>query len=192
MKSGRWRRRRCSSGPHVLDRDLGDVPLREHDQRRAVRLARDLDGGDVALDDALARVDQDERDVGALRGVERAQLGVVVDPLALLALAAQAGGVDEQERAAVVLEHRVDRVARRARHLESTIVRSSPTSLLKSDDLPTFGRPRIATRIASPATVRDASIRQPRRATSSSRSPVFEPCRPEIGNGSPKPSRWNS
>ena len=31
----------------------------------------------------------------------------------------------------------------------ATIVRSSPTSLLKSDDLPTFGRPRIATRIAS-------------------------------------------
>ena len=39
-------------------------------------------------------VDQDERDVGALRGVERAQLGVVLDPLPLLALAAKARGVD--------------------------------------------------------------------------------------------------
>ena len=33
-----------------------------------------------------------------------------------------------------------------------TIVRSAPISLLKSDDLPTFGRPRIATRIASSPT----------------------------------------
>ena len=30
-----------------------------------------------------------------------------------------------------------------------TITRSRPTSRLRSDDLPTFGRPRIATRIAS-------------------------------------------
>ena len=40
-------------GPDLLDRDLGDIPLREHDQRRAMRLARDVDGGDVALDDPL-------------------------------------------------------------------------------------------------------------------------------------------
>ena len=82
-----------------------------------MRLARDLDGGDVALDDPLARVDQDERHVGALGRLERAQLRVVLDPLPLPALAAQAGGVDEHERAAVALEDRVDRVARRARHL---------------------------------------------------------------------------
>ena len=104
-------------GPDVLDRHLRNVPLREHDERRALRLARDVGGGEVALDDPLARVDQHERDVGALGGLERAQLRVVLDPLALLALAAQAGGVDQQERAAVVLEHGVDRVARRARHL---------------------------------------------------------------------------
>ncbi len=45
---------------------------------------------------------------------ERAQLRVVLDPLPLLALAPQAGRVDEQEGAVVALQHRVDRVARRA------------------------------------------------------------------------------
>ena len=38
-----------------------------------------------------------------------------------------------------------------------TIVRSAPISALKSDDLPTFGRPRIATRIASSPTAVRAS-----------------------------------
>ena len=33
--------------------------------------------------------------------------------------------------------------------ISETITRSRPTSLFRSDDLPTFGRPRIATRIAS-------------------------------------------
>ena len=85
---------------HVLERDLVHVPLREHDERRAARLARDVRDGEILLDDALARVDQDERDVGALGGLERAQLRVVLDPLPLLALAPQARRVDEQERAA--------------------------------------------------------------------------------------------
>ena len=74
-----------------------------------------------------------------------------------------------------------------------TIVRSAPISALKSDDLPTFGRPRIATRIASSSGhVTAPTSPGSRSSTSSSRSPVFEPCSPEIGNGSPKPSRWNS
>ena len=34
-----------------------------------------------------------------------------------------------------------------------TITRSSPTSAFRSDDFPTFGRPRIATRIASSPTI---------------------------------------
>ena len=102
---------------HVLDPHGRDVPLREDDQRRVVGLARDVGHGEILVDDALGCVDEDERDVGALRGLERAQLGVVLDPLAVAALAAQAGGVDEHERAAAALEHRVDRVARRARDL---------------------------------------------------------------------------
>src|SRR6185437_9427261 len=73
----------------LLDRDLGDVPLGEHDQRRAMGLARDLDRSDVSFDDSLARVDQDERDVGAPGGVEGAELGVVLDSLPLAALPAK-------------------------------------------------------------------------------------------------------
>ena len=99
---------------HVLDPHRRDVPLREDDQRRAVGLARDVGDGEILVDDALRRVDEDERDVGALRRLERAQLRVVLDALPVAALAAQAGGVDEHERAVAALEHRVDRVARRA------------------------------------------------------------------------------
>src|SRR5207248_10242701 len=43
-----------------------------------------------------------------------AQLGVVLDPLALLSLAAEAGSVDEDEGAVASLEDGVDRVAGRA------------------------------------------------------------------------------
>ena len=128
-----------------------DVPLREHDERRAVRLAGHVRDGQVLLDDALARVDEDERDVGPLRGLERAQLGVVLDPLPLLALAPQAGGVDEHERrpprwSTVSIASRV------VPGTSETITRSWPTSAFRSDDLPTFGRPRMATRIASSPT----------------------------------------
>ena len=72
-------------------------------------------------------------------------------------------------------------------------MRSSPISALKSDDLPTFGRPRIATRIASSPTAGRASPMSSSRATtSSSRSPVPWPCIPESGSGSPSPSRCSS
>ena len=102
---------------HVLDVDRRLVPLREHHQRRAVGVARDVGDGDVLFDDALLRVDEDERDVGPFGGLDRAQLGVVLDALPVSALAAEAGGVDEDERPVVAHEHRVDRVARRARDL---------------------------------------------------------------------------
>ena len=73
---------------HVLDPHRRDVPLREHDQRRVVRLARDVGHGEILVDDALGCVDEDERDVCALRGLECAQLGVVLDSLAVASLAA--------------------------------------------------------------------------------------------------------
>ena len=72
-----------------------------------------------------------------------------------------------------------------------TITRSCPRSAFSSDDLPTFGRPRIATRIASsptcacPSPGSSSTIR-------SSRSPVPWPCSAERGKGSPSPSLWNS
>ena len=55
--------------------------------------------------------------------------------------------VDEHERRVAALHDRVDRVARRPGISETDDVR--PSSLLTRLDLPTFGRPRIATRIAS-------------------------------------------
>ena len=103
--------------PRVLEPDLGDVPLREDDDRRALRLASNIRDREVLIHDALARVDQDERDVRALRRLERAELRVVLDPLTLLALAAQPGRVDENEGRLVAAEHRVDRVAGRPGHL---------------------------------------------------------------------------
>src|SRR3954449_4920543 len=99
---------------HVLDPYRRDVPLREDDERRAVRFARHIGNGKVLLDNALRSVDQDEGNVGALGGVERAQLAVVLDPLPVAPFATQAGSVDEDERAIPALQHRVDRVSRRA------------------------------------------------------------------------------
>src|SRR5205814_9566210 len=49
------------------------------------------------------------------RGTERAQLRVELDALAMLALAAQSGRVDEDDRPISALEDRVDCVARRSR-----------------------------------------------------------------------------
>ena len=151
-----------------------DVPLREHDRasstapcarrRRRARSPSTIPSLDV---------DQDERDVGALGRLERAQLRVVLDPLPLPALAAQARRVDEQERAAVALEHGVDRVARRARDL--------------GDDRPLRADERVEERRLAdvrPAEDRDADrvvadssgaprCRAAASTISSSRSPVF-------------------
>ena len=178
-------------GPHVLDRDLGDVPLREHDQRRALRLPRHVGRGEVAFDDALARVDQDEADVGALRRLERAQLRVVLDPLPLTALAAQTGGVDELKVRSPRSMHRVDRVARRARHLrhdrallaDERVEERRLADVRPAEDRDADRLVAVTVRVDSPGS--SATI-------SSSRSPVFVPCSAESGNGSPRPRRWNS
>ncbi len=112
---GRWRSRLSSRCANVVDLHDRLVPLGEHGERRALRLARDVGHGQVLLDDALGGVDEHERDVRAVRGLERAQLRPVFDPLALPALPPHACRVHEHERAVVGLEHSVDRVARRAR-----------------------------------------------------------------------------
>ena len=72
-----------------------------------------------------------------------------------------------------------------------TITRSSPRIAFSRLDLPTFGRPRIATRIASSPTC-DGPAPGNRATTASSRSPVPWPCSADSGIGSPRPSRWNS
>ena len=72
-----------------------------------------------------------------------------------------------------------------------TTLRCVPTSRLNRLDLPTLGRPTIAnrgSRIGS--STRGASGNSSR--SRSKRSPAPFPCRAEIGNGSPSPSRWNA
>ncbi len=75
-----------------------------------------------------------------------------------------------------------------------TSTRSRPRSALTRLDLPTFGRPRIATRMASSGTVGRCAgaIRSSSPTIRSSRSPLPVPWRPEIGIGSPSPRRWSS
>src|ERR1044072_7447407 len=101
----------------VLLVHLGGVPLVQDDRRRAARLHRQLGDAHGLRGDAVVRVADDERDVGALGGALRAQDGVVLDGLRPLRLAAHPRRVDDDELAAVDLERQVDRVARRARHL---------------------------------------------------------------------------
>ena len=106
MKSGRCRRRRCSSG-----RTSSIVMFEMSHFESTISVAEcDLRATSTAVMSPstmpMARVDQDERDVGALRRFERAQLGVVVDSLPLPALAAQAGGVDEHEGAVAFVRGR--------------------------------------------------------------------------------------
>src|SRR5512133_3194532 len=72
-----------------------------------------------------------------------------------------------------------------------TITRSSPRRAFRRLDLPTFGRPRMATRIASSPTS-CGPLPGSMVTTASSRSPVPWPCWAESGTGSPRPSRWNS
>ena len=157
--------------PDVLDPDRGDVPLRQDDQGRALRLAGDVGDREVLVDQPFGGVDQDECDVGPLGRLQRSQLRVVLDPLALAALAPEPRRVDEDERAVPSLDDRVDRVARGAGTSE-TITRSSPTSVLRRLDFPTFGRPRIATRIASSEISGRFEAPGRRSRIVSSRSPV--------------------
>src|SRR5438034_8538943 len=82
-----------------------------------MRLAGDLAAGEILRAGCLGGVDQDERDVGSLGRLERAELGVVLDSLSMLPLPAKSGRVDEDERAVAALEDGVDRVARRSRNL---------------------------------------------------------------------------
>src|SRR3954452_14962506 len=87
----------------VVDRDRRQVPLREDDDGRALRLARNVGDGEVMLDDALCRVDQDERDVRTLLGVERTEIRVVLDAMPMAPLPPHSCLVDEDEGAIVSL-----------------------------------------------------------------------------------------
>ena len=69
-----------------------------------------------------------------------------------------------------------------------TTTRSSPAALFSSDDLPTFGRPRIATRRGPPIScLATAETSGSTFMTSSSRSATPRPWMAETGYGSPRP-----
>ena len=93
--------------------------------------------------------------------------------------------VASPRRSTVSIESRVVRAPRRRSPARC------PRSAFSSDDFPTFGRPRIATRIASSPTGRSPFPGAARRCRRGGR-PVPCPCSAESGIGSPRPSRWNS
>jgi hypothetical protein len=73
-----------------------------------------------------------------------------------------------------------------------TITRSWPRNALTSDDLPTFGRPMMASRTRSSSSAGEPSSGGSSSTRRSSRSPVPSPCAAETAIGSPSPSAWNS
>ncbi len=79
----------------------------------------------------------------------------------------------------------------------ATITRGRPRMAFTSDDLPTFGRPRMATRISSSASAPSPSSPSTsgggsRSTIASSRSPVPRPCSADTLIGSPRPSPCSS
>ncbi len=133
------------------------VPLVEHERRRASLLHRHLGDAQILGGDARRGVADDERDLGASRRPPRAQGGVVLERLPDLAAAAQPGGVDEDQVAGLAAGSPASSSGRSmaSRVVPATsgetITRSEPSRRLTSEDLPTFGRPSRARRTSSPA-----------------------------------------
>ena len=132
---------------------------------------------------AVGRIDHEHADVRPLDGALGAERGVELDVLVHLCAATEAGGIDEVEHlpscaSAVSIASRVVPAT------GDTTRRSSPSSRLMIDDLPTFGRPTTATWIvsASSSTPRAAAPRRscrggrrcpcPRRPTRRTGRPV--------------------
>ena len=102
-------------------------------------------------------VDQHQRDVRPVDAPQRAHLAVVLDPLAVLALAPQAGRVDQPEPPCRRGRTACRSASRVVPGWSATITRARPRIAFSSDDLPTLGRPRMATRISSSSTTGRAS-----------------------------------
>ena len=169
---GRWRRRASMRGRTSSIPISRDVPLREHDDRRALRLARDVGDGQVLVDEALAaRRPGRARRRPARRRRARAAPSSTRFPAAACACAA-ARRCRRGRRCARRAARTVSIASRVVPGTSETITRSSPSSAFRRLDLPTFGRPRIATRIASsptscgplPGSMRDDRVEQVARA----------------------------
>ena len=142
----------------------------------------------VLAGDAVVRVADDERDVGALGRPLRAQRRVVLDRVLDLRLAAHARRCRRGSTRRPSTSSGRSIASRVVPATSETITRSEPRKRLTSDDLPTFGRPidREADRVVLLVllVLRRAAARRSR----SSRSPVPRPCAAETAIGSPRPS----
>ena len=184
------------------------VPLVQRHNGRAARDADALGQPLVLVRRPDGGVDDQDGDVGPLEGAQRPHGRVLLGAAVRLGRAAQAGGVDEAHRPVGRLDHRVDGVARRARHVvhdgallaqelveERRLAHVGPAD---DGDARRAGVPVTPGAAASAWVHRAASFVIGQRApgssatTSSRRSPVPRPCRELTGKGSPRPRETNS
>ena len=93
------------------------LPLVEHDDDRAAGGVDALGQALVLVGHALGGVDDEQGGVGPVDGLQGPHQRVVLGALVDLRLAPHPGGVDEAQRPVVGLDHGVDGVAGRARHV---------------------------------------------------------------------------
>ena len=95
---------------------VDQVPLVVGDHQRPARIDHHRDDPQVLLGQRLARIDEDDRDLGPLQRSLGAQRGKEVSALSLAYPPPDPGRVDEAPRLAAELDELVNRVAGRARH----------------------------------------------------------------------------
>ncbi len=167
------------------------VPLVQHDRGRAARLHRQLGDAQVLGGDAR----RSRRRPRAPRRRARRRAGSAARCSTRPSPRPSPGGACPAVSISVTLRSPtlsgVSIASRVVPASSETITRSSPRKRLTSEDLPTFGRPITARRIAS---VVGLGLAPPGSSSTirSSRSPVPSPCAAETASGSPRPRRWNS
>ena len=185
----------------TLARCLGveQLPLVQHEHDRGAGGVDALGEALVLVGHAFGRVDEEQRGIGAVDRLQRAHEAVVLGRLVDAALAAQAGGVDEAQRAVVGLDDGVDRVARRAGHVvhDRALLADEPVEQRRLADVgPADDRDRedpvvgIGVAASSSVVVRSGSGGSA-ATIASSNSPDRRPCSAETGTGSPSPRRAN-
>ena len=175
----------------LLQVDLGDVPLREDDERRAAGLARHVRDGEVLLDHALAT----RRRARARRRPARPPRAPGARSSTRSPAAACACGAGRPCRRAR-RSSRPGAARCRSRRASSRAPRRRSRARVRAARSGATTCRRSGGRGSRPGSPRRRPAPRPspgRRATiSSSRSPVPWPCSAESGTGSPSPSRWNS
>ena len=179
-------------GAGVVDVGRVDVPLVEHEQRRAAGPHRQLGDAQVLGGDARRRRRRRRSRRRRARPPLGAQLRVVVDRAGDLGAAPQAGGVDQQHRPPVDLELGVDRVAGRAGALgdDHPLGAEEGVDQRGLADVGAADRPRRGRRPRRPPRRGALAEQLDQRGRAGRRVP--RPCVAETAIGSPRPSPWNS